>query len=127
MTNEHALRNTVRRMKRINGRPIYEIFMMEKPGNESVKLPNGASSGFPDTGAMESVGFYYELSTAIQAMNENRCDIREYTYSAGFIIARFPGLYSSSGPELRMYFGWNSTANGFVQREEPPLFKHIAY
>ena len=106
-------------------RPIFRIFMMEYPDKEIV-YPTGKHSGFPDYGSSNEVGFYYSLDDAIEAMNQNMCDIHEFTYGAGFILCQFPGLYESSGTEMRMYFVWDEEKQGFFQKEEPEIFKHIS-
>lgn len=107
--------------------PIFEIMLFEYP-NKEMTYPTSKGnvrSGWPDTGCIDHMGFYYELDTAIQAMNENWCDIQETCYYAGFIICRFPGLYYAG--TSRMYFLWNEEKNGFFEAEEPEIFKHSAY
>ena len=108
--------------------PIYIIMMMEKPGNEEIiHNHNGARipSGFPDHGATDEVGFYYELDTAMDAITQNWCDIQEHVYSAAFLLCKFPGLYETTTTEARMYFLWDSETETFVQKEEPVFYKHI--
>ena len=109
--------------------PIFEIWLFEKPNNEMIyhKPEGDIKSGFPDTGCFDYIGFYYELNTAIQAMNENWCDIQDAYYYAGFILCRFPGLYDCAGDNQRMYFLWDNERQGFFEAEEPEIFKHIAY
>ena len=53
--------------------PIFEIMVFEHPNKElTYQRPDGITySGYPDTGCVDRMGFYYELDTAIQAMNEN--------------------------------------------------------
>jgi len=108
--------------------PIFEIMLFEYPNKEMIyhKPEGDVPSGWPDTGCIDHIGFYYELDTAIQAMNENWCDIQETCYYAGFILCRFPGLYSYAGIS-RMYFLWDKEKEGFFEAEEPVIFKHIAY
>jgi len=93
--------------------PIFEIMLFEYPNKEMVyhKTEGDISSGWPDTGCTANMGFYYELDTAIQAMNENWADIQETCYFAGFILCRFPGLYQNA--LSRMYFLWNEEKRGF--------------
>jgi len=107
--------------------PIFEIMLFEYPDKEVVyhKPEGDVLSGFPDTGCVNNVGFYYELDTAIQAMNENWCDIQETCYHAGFILCHFPGLYQAA--IHRMYFLWDEEKKGFFEAEEPEIFKHVAY
>lgn len=103
----------------INQNPIFEIILFENICND----PNY----FPDTGCEDRPGFYYELDTAIQAMNENWADIQDHAFKCGFIICRFPGLYNASFPKSRMYFEWNSKKEGFFQKKEPLAFKYLSY
>ena len=107
--------------------PIFEIMLFEYPDKEMTYPTSRGNvySGWPDTGCIDHVGFYYELDTAIQAMNENWCDIQETCYYAGFILCRFPGLYYAA--TSRMYFLWDKEKKGFFEAEEPEIFKHIAY
>lgn len=109
--------------------PIFEIMVFEYPNKELIyHKPEGeVHSGYPDTGCADHMGFYYELDTAIQAMNENWCDIQETVYHAGFILCRFPGVYYTSLPNSRMYFLWNEEKKGFFEAEEPKIFEHVAY
>ena len=110
-------------------KPIFEIMLFEKPNEEMIyHKPNGdEKSGFPDTGCIDHPGFYYELCTAIQAMNENWCDIQDHAFYAGFILCHFPGMYECATTEQRMYFIWDKEKQGFFQTEEPEIFKYIAY
>lgn len=110
-----------------NAHPIYQIVLFQNTGEDEKIYLSGTHSGLPDTGLQDYPGFYYELSTAIQAMNENWCDIQETVFKAGFILVHFPGLYSAAGPEFRMYFRWDEKLKGFFQAEEPPLFQHLSY
>lgn len=104
--------------------PIYAIFMIEHADKELI-YPNGKHSGFPDMGASSEIGFYYSIDSAINALESNACDLRETVYDAGFILCRFPGLYESSPKEARMYFVWDDDEEGYIQKEEPLIFKHI--
>ena len=109
-------------------KPIFEIALFEHPDKEMIYHKNGQDipSGFPDA-PMDTMGFYYELETAIQAMNENWCDIQETVFHAGFIFCKFPGLYQCATQNARMYFLWDEEKKGFFQAEEPEIFHHIAY
>ena len=109
--------------------PIFEIMLFEHPNKEKIfhKSEEDIPSGLPDTGSVDHIGFYYELDTAIQVMNENWCDIQETVYHAGFVLCRFPGLYNSALTEHRMYFLWDDKKEGFFEAEEPEIFKHVAY
>ena len=109
--------------------PIFEVIVFEHSNKEMIyhKSEGDVKSGFPDTGSFENMGFYYELNTAIKAMNENWCDIQETVFHAGFVFCRFPGLYNSVTENARIYFLWDEEKKGFFEAEEPEIFKHIAY
>ena len=109
--------------------PIFEIMVFENPNKELIyhKLEEETHSGWPDPGCTSHMGFYYELDTAIKAMNENWADIQEHCFHAGFILCRFPGLYQSVIKEARMYFLWDEERKGFFEAEEPKIFEYIAY
>ena len=107
--------------------PIFEITLFEYPDKEMIyhKPKSDVHSGWPDTGCVGCMGFYYELDTAIQAMNENWCDIQETCYYAGFIVCRFPGLYYAG--TSRMYFLWDNEKEGFFEAKEPEIFKYVTF
>ena len=109
-----------------NASPIFSIVVFENPDKELI-YENGKHSGWPDTGCMSEMGFYYDLETAIQAMHENWADIHETCYHAGFVICRYPGLYNVAVPEGRIYFVWDESRGGFYETEEPEIFAHVAY
>ena len=134
MTTKEDIFNYVKEMQDRNGNdeeyfPIYSIFLFTNPDKEMI-YENGdlpIHSGFPDIGASLNAGFYYDIDCAISAMNHNGCDIHEYCYNAGFVLCRFPGLYSACGQYSRMYFLWDEEKQGFFQKEEPEIFHHVAY
>lgn len=106
--------------------PIYRIFVFENPDKEMVNS-TGKPMGWPDTGALDDVGFYYEKETAIQALHENWCDIQDHCYYAAFLVKHLPGLYPAVDKEDRIYFLWDEKRKGFFEAKEPKIFEHIAY
>lgn len=82
-------------------KPIYEIVM----GNP--------------TRDVNTMGFYYDKQDAIDAMHENRADIREYAYDDGYVLIRYPGLYNPVLKEDKIYFVWDAEREGFFEAEEP--------
>ena len=118
----------IRRGNRDGDIPIFKLFLFEKPNEEiiSEKDWNECGLGFPDFGASYDSGFYFSLDDAINAMNENVCDMREMIYNAGFILCQFQGVYNACITNARMYFVWDEAKKGFYQKEEPKLFHHIA-
>ncbi len=109
--------------------PIYCIYLITNPDEERIYEKEGERirSGFPDTGPTDEPGYYHDLDSAIKAMNENACDIREYCYNAGFILCRFAGMYDCVCRDARMYFLWDDEKEGFFQAEEPQIFAHVAF
>ena len=113
--------------KKDNYFPIYSLFLFSNPNKELI-FPTGEKSGFPDIGASYEAGFYYNVNEAVEVMNRNSGDIRETIYNAGFILCHFPGIYNNiCGTEARMYFLWNEEEQGFLQAEEPEIFKYVSY
>lgn len=92
--------------------PIYEIYVMEKPWYMD-------NQGFPACGTRERVGFYYELETAIQAVEENWCDMQDYYAHAAEILTIEPGLYPLSKRNNYRYFIWNQEKGKFETAELP--------
>ena len=99
---------------------IYRILLFSK-------IPTLDERGWSDCGTQEDVGFYYEYETAVRAMHENWCDIRECIFEAGFILTHYPGLYETATSENRTYFEWNEERGGFFEKEEPDCFEHFSY
>lgn len=129
MTTKKDIEDYIRFRKKNEEReddPIFEIMVFENPDKETV-YPTGKHSGFPDIGASCVHGFYYDLDTAIEGMHENVTDLREACYEAGFILCRFQGMAESVGKDARMYFVWDNEKQGYFEKEEPEIFKHIAY
>lgn len=100
--------------------PIYRILLFSK-------IPTQSESGWPDYGAADNVGFYYEKHVAIKALHENWCDIQDHCNHAGFIIEQPPGLYSYSTEENRIYFEWDEEKKGFFEAKEPECLKHFSF
>ena len=127
MITKNMIINKVDYIQKVNKNnvPIYEILMFEHPDKELI-YPSGKHSGFPDMGATSTSGFYYDINDAIQAVEEDRCGLRETIYDAAFILCRFCGLFQTVSSEFRMYFIWDADKEGYIQKEEPIIFKHIA-
>lgn len=106
-------------------KPIFEIIMVENVDNELYGW-DGTPLGFPDYDSMQSVGFYYSLKKAIDAVENNALDIHETIYDAAFIVTKYEGLYSLCGIEERMFFRWDEENHKYYQTEEPDLFRHTA-
>lgn len=98
--------------------PIFEIQLFEKAMSDGFN--------YPDTGVEGRPGFYYELDTAIHAMNQNWADIQDHAFRVGFILCHFPGLYECATTEARMYFVWDEKKQGFYQAEEPEIFRYYS-
>lgn len=100
---------------------IYEIMLVE---NKQAKFDR---FGFADTGAVDLPGYYLDYETAVTAMHENACDMRETVYDAGFILKKREGLYNACGSDERTYFEWDTDKGGYFETEEPESYKHMAY
>lgn len=98
-----------------SGDPIFRIVLFENPDAP------------PGIGELNDMGFYYDLHNAIKAMHENRCDIRETCFNAGFILCHFQGLYETTTNQERMYFLWDDEKEGFYEAEEPEKFANLGF
>lgn len=100
--------------------PIYEIVLYARDGTELDEYK------FPDRGVEVRPAFYHYLDTAIKAMHDNWGDMREYTYSCGFVYAKFPGMYPDGDKRTRIFFRWNDNCKGFYEAEEPANWEHYS-
>ena len=109
--------------------PIYRLLLFENPDKELIyHTPDGNKpSGFPDLGASNDFGFFYNLDDAIETMHDNVTDLRETVYNAGFILCHFEGISECATDKERMYFVWDKEKEGFYEADEPEIFRHIAY
>lgn len=90
---------------------IYEIYVLEKP----ITIDH---LGWPQYGRRESVGFYYELETAKQAVRENWIDINDGgVYNAAMIVKKKPGLYPIA--IVQGYYVFNKRTEKYEQKEPP--------
>lgn len=110
-------------------KPIYAIMLFENPDKIQYDEENGKPTKFwfPELGRTGGPGYYHDLESAVKAMHENAGDIRETIFNAGFVIAKFPGLYNTMGPEGRIYFLWDEEKQGFFEAEEPKTFSLFGY
>ena len=107
-------------------KPIFQIMTFTNPDKEMI-YPTQKTSGFPDEGTINEPGFYYAIDDALRAVENNEGDIWETCYDAAFILCKFPGLYQSAGTGLRMYYVFNKDTKMYEQKEEPAIFRHVAY
>ena len=128
-TVEDIVKYVEERKEIIGFSPIFEIVMVQNNGKEQVYEKDGKiiHSGFPDMGTTSIVGYYYDIDTAICALNENWGDIRATIFDGAFILVKFPGLYDSCGLEQRMWFVWDEEKQGYYQQEEPRIFANLGY
>jgi hypothetical protein len=73
--------------------------------------------GWLRTGAQRTFGFYTERKDAIQAMNENWCDMCEYLYDYAVIEAMREGIHCDVDEEI--WFQWNDKRKGFFEIPKP--------
>lgn len=107
--------------------PIYQILMIEKPDSE-LYLNDGRPMGLPDFGDTRDVGFFYELETAVQALNENWGDVQDGgIYHAAYILKHEPGIYPAAykEDEDRWYFLWDQEKQGYFQAKQPKLHGRV--
>lgn len=96
---------------------IYEIYVLEDP----ITIDR---LGRPEWGHRESVGFYYELETAKQAVKNNWVDINERgSYNAAVIVKKGPGLYPIA--LVQGYYIFNHQTEKYDAAEMPKEMEHI--
>ena len=103
--------------------PIYEIFMMQNDGSTE----EGTDQVWPQFGTTSTVGFYFDIEDAVEALHENSCDVRECVFNYAFVLARLPGLYDSVSVERRIFFSWDEEKKGFYETEEPENLKLLCF
>lgn len=95
---------------------IYEIYVLENP----ITIDR---LGRPEFGRRESVGFYYELETAKQAVKNNWVDINERgAYNAAVIVKKAPGLYPIA--LIQGYYIFNRQMEKYDKAEMPKEMEH---
>ena len=97
--------------------PIYEIYAFRDP----ITTDNW---GRPKIGHYVSMGFYYELETAKQAVKENWTDINEKgCYNAAMVVKKGPGLYPIV--DYCGYYIFNKKTETYDNQEIPEEVKGI--
>ena len=92
--------------------PIYEVLVYSQPWRLD-------EHHFLDFGSEERVGFYYEKSTAIQAIEENWCDLQDHYAQAAAIREVKPGLYQYPPFSTYLYYLWNTESQQWERAEVP--------
>ena len=92
--------------------PIYEIYVMSEPWHLDNK-------NFPTCGIRERVGFYYEKEAALQAVEENWCDLQDHFAHAAEVCKVKPGLYSFPSDNEYWYYLWNQQEERFELARKP--------
>jgi len=79
--------------------------------------------GFSEyAGITRVVGYYRELETALTAVKENRCDIRENIYDYVIVEEVFSGLYPDA--TNRWFFEYNRRTGEYNSIDEPPVYSN---
>lgn len=96
----------------MNNQPsIYEIYVLESPITIN-------RLGMPQWGKRESVGFYYELETAKQAVKDNWADISDRgKYNAAVIVKKSCGLYPIT--LIQSYYIFNQKTEKYDNENVP--------
>lgn len=92
--------------------PIYEVLVYSHPWRLD-------EHNLLDFGSEERVGFYYEKSTAIQAVEENWCDLQDHYAQAAAIREVKPGLYQYPPFSTYLYYLWNTESQQWERAEVP--------
>ena len=70
-----------------------------------------------------TVGYRYTLEQAVEALNENMCDLRETVYNGAIVEKMGPYLYPD--PEQTIYFAWDDKRKGYFEIRKPACFAHL--
>lgn len=95
--------------------PIYEIHVYEYPWTKT-------KQGFYEHGIDECVGYYYEEQAAIDAVENNWCDIQDHYARAAMIVRKEPGLYPLIPNCDCQYYLWNKEQEKFERAQFPAQF-----
>ena len=109
------------------GKPVFEVFMIQHANKQMIGI-DGSELGLPELGHMSSIGFYYDIWNAVDALHQNMGDFRaDGGYECGFVLVRYQGVYSSVIDRDRMFFMWDEDRKGYFEAEEPELLNIIAF
>ena len=92
--------------------PIYEVLVYSHPWRLD-------EHNLLDFGSEERVGFYYEKSTAIQAVEENWCNLQDHYAQAAAVREVKPGLYQYPPFSTYLYYLWNTESQQWEHAEVP--------
>lgn len=109
------------------GKPIFEICMVQYANKQMTGI-DGSGLGLPRLGNVSSIGFFYDILDAVDALHQNIYDFRaDGGYECGFVLVRYQGIYSSVIDSERMFFMWDEDRQGYYEAEEPELLNIIAF
>lgn len=71
------------------------------------------------------MGYYKDREYAIEVVENNVCDIREFIYEY-VIVEHIPeGIFPYADPEERILFQWNDINKKFEKIDEPKDMEHV--
>ena len=92
--------------------PIYEILVYSEPWHLD-------EHQFVEFGYEERAGFYYDKSTAIQAVEKNWCNLQDHWAKAAAIREVKPGLYQYRPLNEYMYYLWDNNSRKWKRAKMP--------
>lgn len=98
----------------MNKEPIYVIEVLCCKAEEVEKNINNLlylAYSLPS----RDIGFYHEKEVAVEDLNNNNLNIREFTYDYAILLKRSPGLYNVTLEEDILLFKWNKEKQGFFE------------
>ena len=90
----------------MNNSPIYEVRAYTKPWTVD-------EYGWPQYGRSERIGFFHEKEEAQKAVEENLCNIQDYSMQSAMIIEVAPGIYPIIIRSKCLYYRWNKREERF--------------
>lgn len=85
-------------------------------------------TGYPDLGAVRTMGYYPKYEMAEEDLNSNNCNMHEYLYTYAVIEEIPEGIYQTC--TARTFFKFDKDKNGYFRIDPPSIlenFSNIAF
>ena len=109
--------------------PIFMIYMMDFSHNwVTYNVPwLGYPVTFPCTGVIEEAMYDCRdnLDKSIEILTENQMDVHDGCFGGAFITLKIPGIPPFTTSDTRMFFVWDEEKDGYIQQEEPDIFRNF--
>lgn len=94
---------------------IYIVSVFEKC------LSTASFVDYPDLGACENVGYFFDFNTADEVVRRNRCDIWEYCFNYAVITKVQPGLYPDA--KIIQVYKYDLATLSYKQIQTPDILR----